>query len=326
MTGAERRPHPESSSILQRRAEHGHAGQDHQHGVSAEVSRPYLWGALLLLAAFTVGEVVVAFAANSLALLTDAFHMLSDTAAIALAIYALKVAARPETNRLTFGWKRAEILSAAANGLTLVVVGGFLAWEAIHRLIDPPAVAGLPVLVVALAGVAVNLAATWLLAKANRSSLNVEGAYQHILTDLYAFVGTVVAALVILGTGWTRADSIASLVVCALMLWAGTKLVREAGWIFLEATPTGYDIEEIREHLLCIDDVIDVHDLHVWTVTNSLPAVSAHVAVEDRCFETGHAAEILTDVQECLRGHFDIAHSTFQLEPARLAAHGEIGH
>ncbi len=324
--------HPATSSIVARRMhEHAHAhdeagtGPSHGH-VSPRPSGPYLWGALLLLAAFTVGEVVVAFATNSLALLTDAAHMLSDIAAIAAAIWALRIAARPATDRMTFGWKRVEILSAALNGTTLLVVGAYLGYEAIHRLIDPPHVDGGPVLVVALVGVVVNLAATWLLAKANRSSLNIEGAYQHILTDLFAFIGTVIAGLVIVLTGWLRADAIASLVVCVIMLKAGWSLVRESSWIFLEAAPPGYDLGEIRSHLMSIEDVIDVHDLHVWQLTNTLPAVSAHIAVEDRCFETGHAADILLSVQDCLRGHFDVAHSTFQLEPARLANHADIEH
>ena len=181
---------------------HGHDGDGHDHGhdhgghqhvtVTADTDRRYLWGALIVLAVFAVGEAVVALVTNSLALLTDAFHMLSDIAAIAAAIWALRIAARPATARLTFGWRRSEILSALLNGATLIIVGGFLGYEAIRRLFDPPEISGSAVLITALVGVAVNLVATWLLAKANRASLNVEGAYQHVLTDLYAFIGTVI--------------------------------------------------------------------------------------------------------------------------------------
>jgi cobalt-zinc-cadmium efflux system protein len=292
--------------------------------VTADTDRRYLWGALIVLAVFAVGEAVVALVTNSLALLTDAFHMLSDIAAIAAAIWALRIAARPATARLTFGWRRAEILSALLNGATLIIVGGFLGYEAIRRLFDPPEISGSAVLITALVGVAVNLVATWLLAKANRASLNVEGAYQHVLTDLYAFIGTVIAGVVMITTGWARADSVASLFVCALMLRSGWHLVRAAGWILLEATPKDYDLAEIRDHLMAIDGVVDVHDLHVWTVSDSLPLASAHVTVSDHCFTDGHATEVLRSVQECLRGHFDVEHSTFQVEPETLAAHADL--
>ncbi|MBB2892039.1 cation diffusion facilitator family transporter [Flexivirga oryzae] len=182
--------------------DHG-AGGGHTHGVAANADRRYLRGALILLALFMVGEVIVAFVSGSLALLSDAGHMLSDVGAIAAALWAMRLAARPAKGAWTFGWKRAEILSAAGNGITLLVVSGVVGVEAIRRLINPPTVEGGPVLVVALVGVAVNIGAAWLLARANRTSLNVEGAYQHILTDLYGFIGTVIAGIVILVTGWT---------------------------------------------------------------------------------------------------------------------------
>ncbi|MEI2776242.1 MAG: cation diffusion facilitator family transporter [Tetrasphaera sp.] len=312
--------------------EHGHGGHAHSgshvhsHAISADASRPYLWGAVALLSAFTAGEAVAALVTNSLALLTDAAHMLSDIAAIAAALFAMRIAARPAGGRMTFGWKRAEILSAAGNGATLLVVGGLLGLEAVHRLLEPPAVGGGAVLTVALFGVAVNLVATWLMSRANRTSLNVEGAYQHILTDLFAFIGTAIAGAVILLTGWMQADAIASLVVCALMLRSGWGLIRESGWILLEAAPADVNLDEIRDHLLEVHHVIGVHDLHVWRLTDSLPAVSVHIAVEDECFRSGHAADILIAVQECLSGHFDVEHSTFQIEPRELAAHDEVAH
>ena len=299
--------------------ERGHVG--HTHGVAADADQRYLVIALVLLAVFMVLEVVVAVISGSLALLTDAGHMLSDVGAIAASLWAIRLAARPARGNWTFGWKRAEILSAAGNGITLLVVGGILGFEAIVRLLDPTAVEGGPVLAVALIGVAVNLVAAWVLARANRTSLNVEGAYQHILTDLYAFIGTVIAAVVILTTGFDRADAIASLLVVALMFHAAWGLLRDSGRILLEAAPPGTDLDQIRAHLLDTDHVRDVHDLHVWTVTSNLPALSAHVVLDDSCFTDGHAPQMLDQLQSCLIGHFDVEHSTFQLEPASHAAH-----
>lgn len=297
----------------------GHAG--HSHGVSPDADRRYLWSALTLLSAFLVTEVVVAFISGSLALLSDAGHMLSDVGAIGMALWAIRLAARPATGTWTFGWKRAEILSAAGNGITLLVVSGIVAFEAIRRLIHPPQVEGGPMLVVALIGVAVNIAAAWLLARANRTSLNVEGAYQHILTDLYGFIGTLVAGVVILLTGWTRADPIASLLVVGLMLYAAWGLLRDSGRILLEGAPRNVDLDDLRAHLLVTQHVREVHDLHVWTVTSDLPAVSVHVVVEDTCFVDGHTPQLLDQLQACLHGHFDVEHSTFQLEPAGHSAH-----
>ena len=303
---------------------HGDAhgtGTGHSHGMSADADRRYLWIALVLLVAFMALEVVVAFTADSLALLSDAGHMLSDVGAIVGALWAMSLAARPAAGRWTFGLKRAEILSAAVNGITLLVVSGVIAIEAVQRLLDPPETEGLPVLVVALVGIAVNLVATVVLARANRSSLNIEGAYRHILTDLYGFIGTVVAAIVILTTGYTRADAIASLVVVALMLHAAWGLLRESGIVLLEAAPHSTDLDEIRSHLVTEPHVHDVHDLHVWTVTSGLPTLSAHIVVDDSCFTDGHAPQLLDQLQACLTGHFDVEHSTFQLEPASHAAH-----
>lgn len=306
------------------RGKAGHGG--HAHAMSPEGDRRYLWAALLLMAAFMAGEVVVAFVSGSLALLSDAGHMLSDVGAIAASLWAISLAARPATGAWTFGWKRAEILSAAGNGITLLVVSGIVGYEAVRRLLDPPPVEGGPVLVVALVGVVVNIAAAWILAKANRSSLNVEGAYQHILTDLYGFIGTVIAGVVIVTTGYTRADSIASLVVVALMLHAAWGLLRDSGRVLLEAAPEGIDLDDVLAHMLENEHVHDVHDLHVWTITSNLPTLSAHVVIDDSCFTDGHAPQLLDELQACLGGHFDVEHSTFQLEPASHAAHESETH
>ena len=283
--------------------------------------RRYLKIAIALLVTFLLAEVGVAFAVGSLALLSDAGHLLTDVGALAAALWAMRLAARPSAGRLTYGWKRAEILAAAGNGITMLVVGGLVTFEAIRRLIEPPAVAGLPLLVVALVGVAVNVAAAWSIARANRTSLNVEGAFQHVLTDLYGFLGTALAGLVVLITGYDRADPIASLLVVALMLRAAWGLLRESGVVLLEAAPNDIDLSEMRNHLLEVDHVRDVHDLHVWTVTSAQPALSAHVVVESTCFEDGHAPQLLDQLQDCVAGHFDVEHSTFQLEPNSHAGH-----
>lgn len=303
---------------------HGHAhgvNADHAHGVNADADRRYLLAALGLLAAFMLAEVVVALVSGSLALLSDAGHMLSDVGAIAAALWAIRLAARPAAGAWTFGWKRAEILSAAGNGITLLVIAGIVAVEAITRLIHPPHVDGGPVVVVAAAGIAVNIAAAWVLARASRSSLNVQGAFRHVLTDLYGFIGTVIAGIVILATGWTQADAIASLVVVALMLKAAWDLLAASGRILLEAAPKTMDLDDVRAHLLATEHVRDLHDLHAWTVTSSLPALSAHIVIDDACFTEGCVPRLLDQLQSCLAGHFDVEHSTFQLEAAAHASH-----
>ncbi len=293
----------------------------HSHAITANADRRYLVIALALIVGFMIVEVIVAVVSGSLALLSDAGHMLTDAGAIAASLWAISLAARPARGIWTFGFKRAEILSAAANGITLLVISALVAVEAIHRLVDPPPVEGGPVLVVAIFGVIVNLVAVWVLAKANRSSLNVEGSFQHLLTDLYGFIATAIAGLVVLTTGFTRADAIASLIVVALMLHAAWGLLRDSGRILLEGAPEGVDLDQVRKHLLETGHVHDVHDLHVWTVTSDLPALSAHVVLDESCFHDGHAPLILDELQSCLTGHFDVEHSTFQLEPAGHAVH-----
>lgn len=303
-------------------ARSGHAHEaGHAPAASADADRRYLLIALGLLAAFMVAEVIVAVASGSLALLSDAGHMLSDVGAIGGALWAIRLAGRPATGAWTFGWKRAEILSAAANGITLLVVSGIVAVEAVTRLIHPPRVDGGPVVAVAAVGIAVNIAAAWVLARANRSSLNVQGAFRHVLTDLYGFIGTLIAGVIILATGFTRADAIASLIIVALMLKASAELLRDSGRILLEAAPKTTDLDQVRAHLLATEHVHGLHDLHAWTVTSSLPALSAHIVVDDACFTEGCVPGLLDQLQACLAGHFDVEHSTFQLEAAAHASH-----
>lgn len=304
-----------------------HHGHDHSHAIADDASRGYLVAGLSLLVVFMVGEVVTAIFAKSLALFSDAGHMLTDAGAIAVALSAMRLAAMPPSQRWTYGLKRAEILSAAANGITMLVVSGIVLVEAIRRLASSnPEVAGMPVVVVALFGCGVNLVVAWLLSKANRSSLNIEGAYQHILTDLFGFIATLIAGIVIVTTGWTKADSVASLLVVALMVRASWGLLRDAGHILLEGAPGNVDLDAVRQHLLDIDHVVDVHDMHAWSITSGLPTLSAHLVLDDSCFTDAHAPQLLDQVQHCLAEHFDVEHSTFQFEPPSHLEHEAGAH
>jgi cobalt-zinc-cadmium efflux system protein len=297
------------------------SGHDHSEPVGPEADRRYLLVALALILAFMVGEIVAAVVAGSVALLADAGHMLTDAGALGASLWAVHLAARPPRGHLTFGFKRAEILSAAVNGVTLAAVGAVIFVTAIDRLIHPIHVRGGLVSIVAAVGVVVNLAATTVLARANRERLNVAGAFAHLVTDLWAFVGTFVAGVVILLTGFDRIDPIASLVVVGLMARASWQLLKKSGRILLEAAPEDFDLDEVRNHILELPYVASVHDLHVWVVTSDLPAVSAHVVVADACFANGEAPHVLDQLQACLAGHFDVEHSTFQLEPAGHVDH-----
>lgn len=287
---------------------HGHAG--HSHGVSADADRRWLALALALIGAFMAVEVGIGIVAHSLALISDAAHMLTDAVSIVLALIAMRLAARPARGGFTYGLKRAEILSAQANGLTLLLLAVWLAYEAVRRLMDPPPVEGGLVLVTALAGIVVNVAAAWCISKANRSSLAVEGAYQHILNDLFAFIGTAAAGLIVLTTGFRQADAIATLVVVALMVKAGYGLVRESGRIFLEAAPAHVDPDAVGDRLVGHPPVTEVHDLHIWTITSGQAALSAHVLVEP----AGDCHAVRRDLERLLAKEYGITHTTLQVD------------
>ncbi|MEV0091028.1 cation diffusion facilitator family transporter [Streptomyces sp. NPDC050738] len=289
---------------------HDHGGHSHSHGVAADADRRWLATALALITGFMAVEVVVGVLARSLALISDAAHMLTDAASIVLALIAMRLAARPARGGFTYGLKRAEILSAQANGLTLLLLAAWLGYEAVRRLIDPPQVAGGLVLVTALAGIAVNVAAAWCLSKANRTSLNVEGAYQHILNDLFAFIGTAVAGLVVVLTGFVQADAIATLAVVVLMVRAGYGLVRDSGRIFLEAAPADLDPDAIGDRLVGNPSVAEVHDLHVWAITSGQPALSAHVLVDPG----GDCHAVRRDLEKLLSHDYRIDHTTLQVD------------
>jgi cobalt-zinc-cadmium efflux system protein len=287
---------------------HDHGGQSHV--VRADADRGRLALALGLIVAFVAVEIGVGILAHSLALLSDAGHMLTDAAAIGFSLVAIGLAARPAKGAMTFGLRRVEILSAQANGVTLLILAAFIAYEAIRRLFDPPTVRGWLILAVALVGVLVNIAAAAALAGANRRSLNIEGSFQHVVTDLYGFIGTAVAAAVILLTGFQRADPIVSLLIAGLMTRSGLSLVKSSGRIFLEAAPKDLDPRAIGEALVAQADVVEVHDLHVWEITSGFPALSAHVLVhgDSNC----HAAR--REMEAMLHERFALDHTTLQVD------------
>jgi len=285
-------------------------GHSHEHGVSADADSKRLSVALALIVGFMVVEVVVGILVHSLALLSDAAHMLTDAGALAMSLVVIRLVRRPAGGNLTFGLKRTEILSAQANGATLLVLAVLIIYEGIQRLITPPQPGGLAILAVALVGIGMNLLATWQLAKANRESMNIEGSFKHILTDLFAFIATAIAGAVILFTGFERADGIASLLIAAIMLNAAYGLLKDSGRVLLEAAPEGMSVEEIGEAIAAHPNVDSLHDLHVWQVSSGFPALSAHVLVRpgDDC----HAAR--RELEQMLDERFGVDHTTLQVD------------
>jgi cobalt-zinc-cadmium efflux system protein len=290
----------------------GHHGHEHER---LDADRRALTVALVLIAGLTVVELVAGIVAHSLALLADSGHLFSDAAALGFALVAAAVAARPARGRWTFGFRRVEILAAQANGLLLALVGIWIVYEAVRRLVSPPDVSGGVVLAVALAGIAVNLAATLALSRASRQSLNVRGAFLHVASDLAAFVGTAIAGALVLAFGWNRADPIASLVVAGLMFWAAYSLLRASTAIFLELAPQEVDPEEVGRAIVAVPHVVEAHDLHVWTVTSGFQAVSAHVLVEPGADCHG----VRRRIESVLRERFALEHTTLQVDHAQPA-------
>jgi len=288
--------------------------------VSADSDSRWLLVALLINLGFMVVEVVVGLIANSLALLSDAAHMLTDAGAIGLALVALRLARRPPQGAFTFGLKRSEILSAQINGVLLFVLAGVIGVEAISRIVSPPDVHGAFVLYTGLLGAAVNGVAAWALGRANRESLNVRGAFVHNLFDMLSSIAAALAGLVIVLSGWGQADGIAALTVSVLMLYGGWGLIRDSGRILLEGAPRGLDPGEIGQAMAASLGVVEVHDLHVWEVTSGFPALAAHVLVApgDDC----HARR--RKLQTMLHQRFEIAHTTLQVDHERPGSSGLI--
>ena len=299
-------------------------GHDHAAHVAVTAGaghRRRLALVLGLTVAVLVAEVVGAVVSGSLALLADAGHMATDAAGIALALGAVTLAQRPARGRRTFGWQRVEILAAVANGLLLLGVSGYVLVEAVLRIGRPAEIGSGLMMAVAGAGLLVNLVALALLRRGRGASLNVRGAYLEVLGDALGSCAVLVAGAVIATTGWAPADTLASLLIGVLVLPRAWHLLREALDVLLEAAPRGVDLDDVRSHMLEVDGVLGVHDLHAWTITSGLPVLSAHVVVSDAALEAGHGGRVLDALCACLGDHFDVAHCTFQLESGTHADH-----
>ena len=298
-------------------------GHDHRHapGTAGGAHSRRLVVVLGLTLAVLAAEIVGAVLSGSLALLADAGHMATDAAGLALALAAVRLAQRPARGRRTFGWQRVEILAAVANGLLLLGVAGYVLVEAVLRIGEPTEISSELMLVVAGAGLVVNLVSLALLHRGRTDSLNVKGAYLEVLGDAFGSVAVLVAGVVILTTGWTYADTLASLAIGFLVVPRAWHLLREALDVLLEAAPRGVDLDDVRAHILGVDGVLGVHDLHAWTITSGLPVLSAHVVVSDAALQAGHGGKVLDALCSCLGSHFDVEHCTFQLEAETHADH-----
>lgn len=301
------------------------AGHDHErshgHEAGRAVDRSRLWLVLVVTGAVAVVELVGAVLSGSLALLADAGHMFTDTAAIVLALSASYVATLPATARRTFGYHRAEILAALINGLVLLGVCGYLAVAGVRRLLDPAEVDAPQMLAFAAVGLVANLVSIGLLATRRGESLNMRGAFLEVLGDAFGSAAALVAGLVILTTGFDRADPVASLLIAVLILPRAWSLLRDCLHVLLESAPPGVDVEVVRQHLAGAEGVTDVHDLHAWSITSGLPALSAHVTVTEEALETRGVGRILDELSDCVASHFGIDHATFQVEPESHRAH-----
>lgn len=301
------------------------SSHNHSH-VSANRTR--LSVVLGIVGVVLVIEILGALFTGSLALLADAGHLFSDTIGLAVALAATVIAARPATDRATFGFQRAEVFGALVNGLILLAVAGTVGYQAIFRLVAPGdlEVKSLPMLVVAGIGLLANIVAAIILRPQSQSSINMRGAYLEVLGDLLGSVAAIVAAVIILSTGFMQADAIASLAIALMIAPRAVFLLRDAVRVLSESVPVDTSVAEIREHILGTAGVVEVHDIHVWAITSGHPVFSAHVVVAAEVFANRQAGRLLDDLSACLSDHFDVAHSTFQLEPAEHAHHEEHFH
>jgi cobalt-zinc-cadmium efflux system protein len=300
----------------------GTAGRSHEHAITVTgTNRRALTAVMAISALIAIAEVAGALISGALVLLADAAHMAADAAGVGLSLLATHVAARPPTERRTFGYARAEILAAVANSLLLLGMATFIVYEAVRRLMSPPDVHSGLLIALGVIALAANTVSLLLLRRGQEQSLNVRGAFLEVASDALGAAAVIVTGIVIALTGFTRADPIASLAVGALILPRTWRLLREAVDVLLEASPQGIDLSEVRDHMSGLDGVREVHELHVWTITSGLPVFSAHIVVDPEIIASGRSAIMLDALQDCLRGHFDVEHSTFQLEPAGHADH-----
>jgi cobalt-zinc-cadmium efflux system protein len=295
----------------------------HSHGIEARAvrDRAALGAALALIAGFLVVEVVAGLLAGSLAVLADAAHMLSDTCSLALAFLASWLAIRPATPQRSFGFRRAEILAALANGVALVAVSIWIFVAAIGRLDEPPEVPGGWITAVGVVGFAVNVAAAWILGRAGSESLNLRAALLHVLADLLGSVGVIVAGLVVLLTGWDYADPLAALAIGLLVLASSWRILRESVAILLEETPAGIDAIEVGHALAAVEGVVEVHDLHIWTITSGFPALAAHILVDPEA----DFRVVRLELERLLHERFGLDHTTLQVEHAGSETLVDIG-
>lgn len=307
---------------------HDHGGKPSAHSHGARSSRPRLAIALGITATVLVAEVVGAIVTGSLALLVDAAHMLTDAGGLTIALIAATLAGRPATARRTWGFARSEVLGATAQAAVLLAVGIFVVVEAVQRLFNPPEIESGLLLVFGMIGLLGNVASIAVLASQRGANLNMRAAFLEVVNDALGSVAVIVAAIVITLTGFQFADAIAAILIGALIVPRAVLLLRDSTNVLLESTPKGIDLNSVRGHLLELDHVTAVHDLHVSQIATGLPVLTAHVVVEDSCFYDGHTAQMLDDLQHCVAEHFDvqIEHSTFQLEPAGHGAHEHPTH
>jgi cobalt-zinc-cadmium efflux system protein len=301
------------------------AGHQHAHATGRAEDRARLRLVLAVACAVIVVEVVGAWWSGSLALLADAGHMITDAAAIGLALSASYIATLPPNDRRTFGLHRAEILAALVNAVVLLAVCAYLAYAGVRRLVHPPEVETGPMLVFALVGLAANGASLLLLVRRRESSLNMRGAYLEVLGDLLGSGLVVLAAVVLMVTGFRRADPLASLLIAVLILPRAYTLVRDAVDVLLETTPADLDLDQVRGHLCRVPGVLDVHDLHAWTITSGIPVLSAHVTVTDAVLASRGVGSLLDEFSRCVAGHFEVEHATFQIEPESHQDHEDLG-
>lgn len=287
-------------------------------GIRSAGHRRLLTISLCLTATIMVVQVVGAILTGSLALLADAAHMFTDASALVIALIAAAVAARPADDRRTFGYQRAEVFGALINAVILILLAGWVGVGAVGRLLNPSdvEVAGPLMLAVAVVGLLANGVSMWLLSRAQRTSINVRGAYLEVMGDLIGSAAVIVAAIVIVATGWMPADAIASMFIAVMIIPRAISLLREVFSVLSESAPKGTAVSDIRQHLLDYEGVIGVHDVHVWQLTRGAPVFSAHVSVDPVYLADGRSAKLLSDLQSCLAEHFDVEHSTFQIEPA----------
>ena len=296
-------------------------GHSHNHGAGA--SRGRLLVALCLSVTVLVAEIITALLTGSLALLADAGHMLTDFVGLVMALVAAHLSTRPATDRSTWGMRRAEVIGAALQAGMLAVVGVFVAFKAVHNLVAPPQVEASGMLVMGVIGLTANVVALLVLSGGHGDSLNMRAAFLEVLNDALGSVGVIIAAAVVARTGWTRADAVASLVIAVLILPRAVVLLRSALAVLMDFTPEELDLAQVRTHMLGVDHVEEVHDLHAWTVASGMPVLTAHVVVRDECLRDGHTEEILDRLQGCVAEHFPvrIQHATLQLEPVSHLEH-----